>query len=979
MALRPLSIAAQRSSGMRQLLSRVFPILLFSLALIPRLVAIDRYITPDELVWVYRSIQFREALLDGRWAGTLVAGHPGVTTTWLGALAMTLQTAVSEPHRAAYEWLTKVAALTPDNVEAFRQLSLFLSGSRAAAAVVNSLGVVGAYYLARRLWSYKAAVVAALLLAFDPFLAGLSGLFHVDGLSATFATLALLALAVALSERGRPLRWLALSGAAAGLAALSKTPALVLLPVAWLALLWPALRETDGPWPARLVSVLRNGFVWGIAFGATVLLLYPGLWAGPAGVFAIVGGSANRHIDEALRETFFLGRSAFNPGPLFYPVVVLWRVSPVVWLGLVPAVWLFVRRRPPGAWRRTAWFAAGLLVVWVVVFLIAITPAAKKFDRYILPVVPSLLVLAGVAWAAWAVRSRRGPWALPVVVAVQVVYWLAFAAYPLTAYNPLVGGPWTAVRVLPAGWGEGIGAAGRWLADSQAEPVDQTALAGVAPALAAFFPGRTLVEGLDPAAAADYQIVTLGGRQLDPAGVAAQTAGLELLHTLRFGGLDQAWIYRRANPEPLRPPPALAAPVSFGDRMALTAWSQQVAGETIALAGRWRPLLTPAAGDRYTLRLAVADDAGNVWAAQESELLNEVAFYPPDWPAGETGPVRYTLELPPAMPPGRYRVQMSLVDRRTAGQLPAQSTDGATPSVVHEVGTIVVELPANIVSASRVQIAQPSGAKWSEDALWLLGGSALPEAGRAGGDLPLDLFWHAPSSPLPAGLQLAWSLRPLDGGEEQLVATVPLSRFDTGRWRVGETLHEKYRVPLPPATPAGQYELLLQPQDSAGQPLGPAEALGELRVDNIDRVYDVPLDVTRPLLDVCFGATICLRGATLGSITATPGDEVELVLYWQALDEPAAVYTVFLHLLNEAGDTVLTADHWPGGLPSDIWDEGQVITDRLSLALPGDLPPGEYRLRAGLYDADSGARLPVSGDEGAADYLILPWTLTVQP
>ena len=41
---------------------------------------------------------------------------------------------------------------------------------------VNSLGVVGAYYLARRLWSNQAAIVAALLLAFDPFLS----LIHTD-------------------------------------------------------------------------------------------------------------------------------------------------------------------------------------------------------------------------------------------------------------------------------------------------------------------------------------------------------------------------------------------------------------------------------------------------------------------------------------------------------------------------------------------------------------------------------------------------------------------------------------------------------------------------------------------------------------------------------------------------------------------------------------------------------------------------------
>ena len=146
------SLSLTRPATARTWLVRLLPVLLFLLALGPRLVAIGRYVTPDELVWVYRAVQFREALLDGRWAGTLVAGHPGVTTTWLGALGMSVQLWLSPDARAAYDWLTHVAALTPDNVEAFRRLALLLTSGRLAVAMVNSLGVVGVYLLLRRLW-----------------------------------------------------------------------------------------------------------------------------------------------------------------------------------------------------------------------------------------------------------------------------------------------------------------------------------------------------------------------------------------------------------------------------------------------------------------------------------------------------------------------------------------------------------------------------------------------------------------------------------------------------------------------------------------------------------------------------------------------------------------------------------------------------------------------------------------------------------
>ena len=93
---------------------------------------------------------------------------------------------------------------------------------------------------------------------------------------------------------------------------------------------------------------LGRGLIWAAAIALTIVALYPALWSDPAAVLATVGGSANRHLDEALRETFFLGRAVFDPGSLFYPVALLWRLSPVVWLAALPALSLL--RRSPAHW-----------------------------------------------------------------------------------------------------------------------------------------------------------------------------------------------------------------------------------------------------------------------------------------------------------------------------------------------------------------------------------------------------------------------------------------------------------------------------------------------------------------------------------------------------------------------------------------------------------------------------------------------------
>ena len=86
------------------------------------------------------------------------------------------------------------------------------------------------------------------------------------------------------------------------------------------------------------------------------------------------------------------------------------------------------------------------------------------------------------------------------------------------------------------------------------------------------------------------------------------------------------------------------------------------------------------------------------------------------------------------------------------------------------------------------------------------------------------------------------------------------------------------------------------------------------------------------------------------------------------------VYTVFVHIVDGAGTILAQADHWPGGLPTDILDDGQVVVDRVPISLPAGMGPGTYDVRVGLYAAESGVRLPLAG---GADHVILPVQLVV--
>jgi hypothetical protein len=111
------------------------------------------------------------------------------------------------------------------------------------------------------------------------------------------------------------------------------------------------------------------------------------------------------------------------------------------------------------------------------------------------------------------------------------------------------------------------------------------------------------------------------------------------------------------------------------------------------------------------------------------------------------------------------------------------------------------------------------------------------------------------------------------------------------------------------------------------------------------------------------GERITLREYTVWPAAARPGDVVGVRLVWSADKTPARPYKVFLHLLAADGRLVTQRDSEPGGgsRPTTGWGAGETVNDNHGLLLPNALPPGEYELRLGLYDAfDPAARLPVN-------------------
>ena len=206
----------------------------------------------------------------------------------------------------------------------------------------------------------------------------------------------------------------------------------------------------------------------------------------------------------------------------------------------------------------------------------------------------------------------------------------------------------------------------------------------------------------------------------------------------------------------------------------------------------------------------------------------------------------------------------------------------------------------------------------------------------------------------------------------------------TSLWEPGQVWHDPYRVPVAEGASAPsrlQVEVgLYDPEVS--ETLGTAH-VGEAKL----APPEAAPPVAHPLaVDLADGIT--LRGYDLetGSpnrvglppeVRVASGEVITLTLYWEVREAPSADYQVFVHLLGARPEPVAQGDGPPlaGDYPTTMWAPGEVIADPHPVALPADLPPGQYRLLVGMYDLATLARL--ARLDGARDSIEIPTILEI--
>ncbi len=122
--------------------------------------------------------------------------------------------------------------------------------------------------------------------------------------------------------------------------------------------------------------------------------------------------------------------------------------------------------------------------------------------------------------------------------------------------------------------------------------------------------------------------------------------------------------------------------------------------------------------------------------------------------------------------------------------------------------------------------------------------------------------------------------------------------------------------------------------------------------------------------NIHFGDHIRLVGYDLHNPEPLPGEPVAFTFYWNAPTRPPENYSLFLHLVAADGTSPFAQVDGNPAVPERLthtWDRADetLISPRFTLTLPPDLAPGDYRVLLGLYNFETGARLPLQDAQGA--------------
>ncbi len=384
---------------------------------------------------------------------------------------------------------------------------------------------------------------------------------------------------------------------------------------------------------------------------------------------------------------------------------------------------------------------------------------------------------------------------------------------------------------------------------------------------------------------------------------------------------------------PLSTKPQVEMKVNFGNIIQLIGYDVEAAGlsssgsREASVTLYWRVLNKPDRGD-YSTFVQLRDDAGFEWGQSGS------FDYPSEeWMPGEIIINRIDVPISAGAPPGDYEVRVGMFSQGANQRINIVANEGSFGGTIARLSPIKIDRASNPPSVSDLGMGTSVGHEIAAG-LNLLGYSRQTNSVHQNEKFFMTLFWQSVSRLNDAAISIQLKG---DSATIALTNTLPVhGSYPFGQWAPNEIVADQYALRAPIDVPPGQYTLEVSIGD--GSPIG----LGTVEIQQADRIMVEPKIDHR--MNVMLGDAIELVGYNR--------DPDQLTLIWRSIKSIDQDYTVFTHVLDQAGQQIAGQDNQPvnGSYPTSRWSPGEYVIDRYDLKTKG-------AIEVGLYDPETGARL----------------------
>jgi hypothetical protein len=555
---------------MNRIKAIILIVVLIALSLMLRVVGLGSFTSVDEPFWLRQSANFYYALGQRAFQNTIYEYHPAVTTMWVITAGMLAYFPEYRTLEQGYLKPGKFDLFLPAHGKDPLQLLIVSRGVQVVLVVVL---LVTAFLLLRRLLDDRSSFLAAALVSVSPFFLGQSRLLNHEAMLGLFILVSVLSMLVYIYA-GRQLPLLIVSAAAGALAQLTKSSGILLFPVIILMLAVSCAGVQRGLRGRRVMDAAKTLGIWAAALSAAYVLFWPGMWVAPGEMLSNVYGNAFTYAFQGARLSVVghvdAGRFGFDTlvgGLQFYVNDLIWRTTPITWIGWVLGIGIAaadVKRRSNRNFDLVVLYSMLLAIGYVLMFSVQHGP---KPPHYTLTSYVAMDLIAGLGYArGWDVLARRfpgmaGSWATWGAAAGLVAMQAASAAsaypYYITYYDPVLEALQPGIQnptLVNTGYGVGLDQAAAYLAQKP-DAKDLTVMsANGYGSFSYYFPGHTIPINTftlsDPQVLEimrDSQYAVVDYYNQKRINLVSDLEGIPPEHTIWINGIEFLHIYRTSD------------------------------------------------------------------------------------------------------------------------------------------------------------------------------------------------------------------------------------------------------------------------------------------------------------------------------------------------------------------------------------------------------------------------------------------------